>query len=305
MRSLRFYSRFLVFGIVLLACGIVAPVLAAGGEVTVGYQGAGWYYVGDTIIFNGMNSVGNNTLIKITGPGLPAGGVPPYSLSGTEGSGNPAKFLEGKTWSFTWDTTRVDPSKLSSGRHTVTVWDAENPGITSSVSITLKQPEFYLKASPSTARLGDYITLNGMAEKGVSYVKINVTDASGKVLHTFMSPVSASGSFSYSFHADMAPGQYTVTGTNPAMTNILRLTLTISEPTANLTMTSTAVTTAPATLETTTTPASVGTAAETTVQESGTTPAASATKAGIGMATPVLALALFGAGAILWARKKY
>jgi hypothetical protein len=304
MIATRFPRYFFAVLAVLFAAGMAAPVFAAD-QITIGYRGSGWYYVGDTVVFNGMNAVGNTTLIRITGPGLPAGGVPPYSPGGTEGSGNPAKFVEGKTWSFSWDTSMIDKTKLSSGKHFVTVWDAEHPEITATTSIVLKQPEFYLRATPSTARHGDYITLNGIAEQGVSYVKIDVTDTSGNVRHTFMSPVVSSGSFSYSFHVDMEPGLYTVTGTNPSMKNMLKLMLTISEPTANITATSTVVTTVPASAATTE-QAPTGTAAETTAAGSdATTPVAGLTRAGIGMATPVIALAVFGAAALVIFRKKF
>lgn len=299
MVSLRFHPEIIAIALLILAAGIVVPALAAEGQITVGYQGAGWYYVGDTIVFNGMNSVGNNTLLKITGPGLPADGVPLYNIGGTAGSGNPAKFMTGTTWAFTWDTSRVDQSKLSSGKHIITVWDADHPEITSTTSIILKKPDFYMTATPSTARYGDYINLNGVAETGVSYVKINVTDASGAILHTFMSPVSATGAFSYSFHADMQPGTYTVTGMNPSMDRVLKLTLTItgaeSTPAA-------AVTTAPAGTTAPLQPADTTPAVETTVASTTAVPVT--TQAPISPVTPLLALGLLGAVALFGTRKK-
>lgn len=297
MVPFTFRSKILVFAALILAAGFVVPALAAEGQITVGYQGSGWYYVGDTVVFNGENSIGNNTLIKITGPGLPADGVPLYDLGGTAGSGNTAKFVTGTTWQFIWDTSRVDQSRISSGKHTITVWDADHPEITSDTSIVLKKPDFYMAADPSTARVGDYITLNGVAETGVSYVKVNVTDASGNILHTFMSPVSATGAFSYSFHADMEPGTYTVTGMNPSMDRTLKLTLTITGSES---------------------PAATAAPAETAaaVQPAGTTPPAEApaeattaaqpvtTRAPLSPATPLLALGLIGAAILVGSRTK-
>lgn len=300
MVPLPFRSKILIITALILAAGMSAPALGAEGQITVGYQGSGWYYVGDTVVFNGINSVGNNTLIRITGPGLPADGVPLYNLGGTAGSGNPVKFVTGTIWGFTWDTSRVDQTKLSSGRHTITVWDADYPDRTSTISIILKQPDFYMTANPPTARYGDYISLNGVAEKGVSYVKINVTDASGTILHTFMSPVSATGAFSYSFHIDMAPGTYTVTGVNPSMDRILKQTLTVTgSPSAAGTL----ATTIPEGQMTPVPPADTTPVVETTAEEPGTAMPAT-TQAPLSPALLLLALVIFGAVA-LGIRKKF
>ena len=294
MDLLPFRSKILIFAALILAGGMSAPALAAEGQITAGYQGPGWYYVGDTVVFNGVNSVGNNTLLRITGPGLPAEGVPLYNLGGTAGSGNPAKFVTGTVWGFTWDTSRVDQTKLSSGKHTVTVWDADYPEITSTTSFILKQPDFYMTANPSTALFGDYISLNGIAEKGVSYVKINVTDASGTILHTFMSPVSATGAFSYNFHVDMAPGTYTITGVNPSMDRILKQTLTV---TGSGSATGTLATPSPEAQVTTLQPAETTAVIETTAGAGGIVIPAT-TQAPLGPATPLLALGLLGAVAL-------
>jgi len=295
MTGSRFhYGLFVV--VVVLAGAIIVPVLAAEGQITVGYRGSGYYYTGDTIVFNGVNSIGNATLIRITGPGLPPEGVPPYSLNGAAGSGNKADFITGTTWGFVWDTSRIDTSTLKSGKYTVIVWDDAYPAITSTTSITIKQPDFYLLAKPTTAVYGEYITLEGVAEKGVSYMKINVSDASGNILHTFMSPVSTEGTFSYSFHVDMVPGTYYVTAVNPSSTKILKLTLTV-------TGTGPAATTAPAG-QATTEPAGAGSVVATAPPASPTL-TSSATRAGAGMAIPVLALALSCAIAFLGTRKNH
>jgi hypothetical protein len=97
-------------------------------------------------------------------------------------------------------------------------------------SILLKKPEFYIIATPSTISPGDYVEFRGMAEKDVTYVTIGISDASGSMIHTFISPVSGIGSFDYGFRADMKPGQYNVLVTNPSMKNNLGLILTVSAP---------------------------------------------------------------------------
>jgi len=300
MVALRFYSGFLVLMFLALAGVAIAPALAAAGQVTIGYQGSGYYYVGDTVVFNGKNTIGNTTLIKVTGPGLPANGVPPYDLSGTAGSGNTAKFVQGTTWSFIWDTSQVDPAKLGSGRYTLTVWDVSNPDVSSTAAVILKQPAFYMTADQTTAVPGDYININGMAETGVSYVKINVTDTSGRVVHTFMSPVSATGTFSYGFHVDMDPGTYLVTGRNPSMSRILSLTLTVN-PTSGTTMT--VATTSPENPVTTQATAVSATSAGTPV-ESSTIITPGVTKSGTGPAVPLLAVSLLVILVVVGIRKR-
>ena len=77
---------------------------------------------------------------------------------------------------------------------------------------------------------GDYVQLNGVAEKGVTYVMIDVSDSNGTKQHSFISPVSGTGSFNYGFHADMPPGNYFVTVSNDAMKNSLMTTLTVVSP---------------------------------------------------------------------------
>jgi hypothetical protein len=59
--------------------------------------------------------------------------------------------------------------------------------------------------------------LVGHAEKDITFAKITITDSSGTSVHTYTSPVTSSGDFSYNFHVNMDPGQYTVTVSNPAL----------------------------------------------------------------------------------------
>ena len=48
----------------------IQPVFADAGYVSISYRGSGGYYIGDTITFDGKNTAGNTTVVKITGPGL-------------------------------------------------------------------------------------------------------------------------------------------------------------------------------------------------------------------------------------------
>lgn len=303
MESSRYVIHFRVLALLIAGCCIVLPALAANGTVTISYRGSGGGYVGDTIVFDGTNSAGNVTAIKITGPGLAAEGVPLYSLDGEAGTGNQADVKEGK-WTFTWDTSRVDPSKLQTARYTFVVWDKDHPSAMATTSLLIKQPEFYLTAKPSSPSEGDYIELTGMAEKGVSYIKLDVTDASGNSQHTFMAPVSATGSFSYSFHADMPAGQYTITGTNPSMSKTLKLVMTLSASVTETTTAPQGQATGPQNPEASMSPTA---GSETGSVPASAAPSASATtfnRAGIGIGTIFLALSVFSVIAICGLRKK-
>jgi hypothetical protein len=209
---------------------LVMPVAAANGTVTIAYRETGGNYIGDTIIFDGKNTVGNTTMIQITGPGLPSQGVPLYNLGGTPGSGNAAKVDANNKWIYVWDSSRVDESKLQTARYTFIASDPGSPQKAATISILLKKPEFSLVATPASPRMGDYVEIEGMAEKGVTYVKIDVMNGAGTVLHTFISPVSSTGSFGFGFHVNMGQGQYTIIGSNPSMKNNLVLTLTVAAP---------------------------------------------------------------------------
>jgi len=275
-------SFFLAFCLLCAVMCLVPPVAAANGTITIAYRGYGGNYIGDTIIFDGKNTIGNTTVIKISGLGLPPEGVPLYDLSGTPGSGNIAAVDANGMWIFSWYSSLGDTSKLQTSRYTFTVSDLSSPDQTATTSVMLKKPEFYMIAQPASPGVGDYITIQGMAERGVSSMKIDVLDASGTVIHTFMSPVSYDGSFAYSFHGDMSPGQYNIIGSNPSMKNNLALGLTIAAPKTTTTPQSTSVLTTPIPMETTFEAATA------------TTIPLTPSKIGIASTTILLSLCLFG-----------
>jgi hypothetical protein len=228
--------------IVLLLC--IVPVYAENGTVTITYRGAGGYYIGDSIIFDGKNTLGNMTVIKITGVGLPAEGVPPYNLTDVPGTGNTAETDASGTWAFYWDSSRATGlDNLYTTRYTFTAFDRSHPEITTSTSVMLKKPEFYVTMTPNPASSNEYVQVAGVAEEGASSIMINVLDSSGNQVHTFNSPVSSGGYFNYGFHVDMPPGQYTVTISSPSLLHSLTKTLTVSATNANVTSSGTASTT--------------------------------------------------------------
>ncbi len=79
--------------LLILVAVCVVPVHGQDGTVSISYRGAMQHYIGDSVIFDGKNTVGNTTVITVTGPGLPSAGVPPSTLTGTAGTGDPVYML--------------------------------------------------------------------------------------------------------------------------------------------------------------------------------------------------------------------
>ena len=199
------------------AC-VLQPVLADNGTISIAYRGAGGSYIGDTVVFDGKNTYGNTTLVKITGPGLPAQGVPVNNLNGVVGTGTPVDGDQYGSWKFGWYSSSVPGvEKLKTGRYTFTATDSVDPSKSSTTLFMLKKPEYSITVSPNPVAPGNYVELVGTAEQGISTAKIEIIDAAGKIVHTYTSPVSSSGYFNYGFHEDMGPGQYQVKVSNPSL----------------------------------------------------------------------------------------
>ena len=229
MSIMRFNKFFLVIMLLVITFCIIEPVLGINGTVSIAYRGSGGSYIGDTIIFDGKNTVGNTTFIKITGPDLPPGGVPIYDINGNPGSGNPVKVNPDGTWRIAWYTSNIrGVEKMQTARYYVTAADLVHPEISSTTSVLMKKSEFYATLTPNPATLNEYVSLSGSAERGISYVHIDITDCAGKILHSYSSPVSASGYFNYGFHVDMQPGQYFLTVNNPAIRSPIKIILTVA-----------------------------------------------------------------------------
>jgi hypothetical protein len=209
---------FCTFLLLCAAACVLQPVMAENGTITIAYRGSGGSYIGDTIVFDGRNTFGNTTLVKIAGPGLPSEGVQLKNLNSPSGTTTSVEVDQHGMWKFVWYASNIPGlEKLQTGRYTFTAMDSANPEQSTTTSVMLKKPEFFITVSPNPSNPGDYIELIGKAEQGITSAKIEVKDASGKILHVFTSPVGTSGYLSYGFHGDMEPGQYTVTVSNPSL----------------------------------------------------------------------------------------
>lgn len=212
---MRFSLFFIGLTVALLVLAV--PTGAVNGTISIAYRGPGGNYLGDTIIFDGYNTFSNTTLIRLTGPGLPAEGVPVYNMNGEPGTGNLIPVSEKGFWKFVWYTASIQGlEKLQTARYHITVFDSEYPDQTSTTSIMLKKPEFYVVATPGTAQAGEYVELTGSSDVTGSSVHFEITDSSGQTVHAYDSSVSGSGYFNKGFHVDMSPGVYTITMSSPA-----------------------------------------------------------------------------------------
>jgi hypothetical protein len=229
MNVVRINQVFSVLVLLIAAICIVQPVLGANGTVSISYRGSGGSYIGETVIFDGKNTVGNITFIRITGPGLPSEGVPLYDLDGN--AGNPVEVKPDGTWKLAWYTSNIKGvEKMQTARYYFTAADLSHPEIFSTTSVVMKKAEFFAIPTPNPATTGEYVSITGSAEQGVSYVLIDVTDNTGKIYHTYTSPVSGSGYFNFGFHVDMQPGHYVIKVSNPSIKNPLQMVLLIIPP---------------------------------------------------------------------------
>ncbi|MDD4136268.1 MAG: PEGA domain-containing protein [Methanoregula sp.] len=207
------------------------PVLALNESVSITYRGSGGSYIGDTVIFDGHNTAGNITVLRLTGPDLPAGGVPVYNLNGVEGTGNPVEVNADGSWRFAWYTSTIRGiEKMQTARYYITALDLADPSQSSTTSIMMKKPEFYIVAAPNPLQTGEYLLLVGNAEKGSTDIHITITDSAGTILHTYDLAASASGYFNYGFHVDMQPGIYDVTMSSPSAKSTYHTTITVIPP---------------------------------------------------------------------------
>lgn len=114
--------------------------MADNGTIPIAYRGSGGGYVGDTVVFDGKNTYGNITLVSITGPGLPADGVPAANLNGTAGTGTPVRVDPDGSWKYTWYSSSIPGNeRLQTWRYTFIAADAVQPEKSATASFMQKK----------------------------------------------------------------------------------------------------------------------------------------------------------------------
>jgi hypothetical protein len=231
MGHFRSHKYFSCIALIIAVLWCITPVLADNSSLSIAYRGNGGNYIGDTIIFDGYNPVSNITLLKLTGPGLPADGVPVYDLTAPAGSGNPVEVNPDGSFRFAWYTATINGiEKLQTARYYITAFDKTDLNKTATTSIMMKRPDFYVVVTPDKVETGDYVQLLGTAEQSIPDVRIEIQDKTGQILHVYDTSASSSGYFVYGFHIDMPPGDYPVIVSSPTMRSTFRTVIHVIPP---------------------------------------------------------------------------
>ncbi|MEI7857101.1 MAG: hypothetical protein WCH85_06310 [Methanomicrobiales archaeon] len=168
-----FWKMILLLIIVGAAVLMISPVSAEKPSVTIVAKGDQSYYMGEKVIFSGMNTDSDSTYLFITGPNLPDSGGKLSSPQQNTISGDPDSFTlvktkPDKTWEYTWYTSN---HKLDAG--TYTVYAVSKPeskdqfnDLTTygTVGIIYKKPFITGEVSPSSVSKGQPFTVKGIAE---------------------------------------------------------------------------------------------------------------------------------------------
>ena len=168
-----FWKMILLLIIVGAAVLMISPVSAEKPSVTIVAKGDHSYYMGENVIFSGMNTDSDSTYLFMTGPNLPDGGGKLSSpqqnpISGDPGSFTMVKTKPDKTWEYTWYTSNL---KLDAGTYTVYAVSKPEPkdqfnDLTTygTVGIIYKKPFITGEVSPSSVSKGQPFTVKGIAE---------------------------------------------------------------------------------------------------------------------------------------------
>jgi hypothetical protein len=151
---------------------MISPVSADPTFVTIVAHGAGSYYLGEEIVFSGVNNDSNSTYLFITGPNLPDSGGKLTSPSQKAVSGDPGSFTvvktnPDKTWDYPWYTSGL---MLDAG--TYTIYAASEPKTENQLadspygttSIIIKKPYITANISSLNVVKGQPFTVTGIAE---------------------------------------------------------------------------------------------------------------------------------------------
>jgi hypothetical protein len=148
----------------------LSPVSADKPGVTIVAAGDQSYYMGEKVVFSGINTDSDSTYLFITGPNLPDNGGKLSSPQQKPVSGDPGSFTVAttkpdNTWEYTWYTSDL---RLDAG--TYTIYAATKPEakdqltIYGTVGIVYKKPFIATAISPLPVQRGQPFTVTGYAE---------------------------------------------------------------------------------------------------------------------------------------------
>ena len=165
--------RMLALLLIVLCAAVlsIAPVSAQTG-VTIIAQGDQSYYLGERVVFHGVNPDSDTTYIFITGPGIAENGGKLTAPGEDVVSDDPGTFTSAATkpdhsWEYILYT---DSLNLTAGSYTVyavsqpLAKDRIGKGISCNAKVIFKQPFITTAISPSTVMKGQSFTVTGYAE---------------------------------------------------------------------------------------------------------------------------------------------
>jgi trimeric autotransporter adhesin len=200
--------------LLLIACSaavlLTAPVSANTVVTIVAHEGP-LYYLGDEVVFSGVNTDSDSTYLFITGPNLAEGGAKlssPFqnSASGDFGSFDQVQAQADHTWEYRLNTTGLG---ISSGTYTIyavsqpTTKDQFGDLTTyGTTSIILKKHTGTATISPSPVLKGERFTVSGTAEDYPEAVQIWIIG--DNYVYTTITPVNRDSSFFLSVDEEIA-----------------------------------------------------------------------------------------------------
>ncbi|MGA2160781.1 MAG: hypothetical protein ABSG28_01080 [Methanoregula sp.] len=208
----------------------LSPVSAEKPFVTIVAQGDQSYYMGEPVIFTGMNTDSNSTYLFITGPNLPDGGgllsSPQQSpVNGDPGSFTVVKTKPDNTWEYTMYTSGF---RLDAGTYTIyavsqpeTKDQFGNSTTYGTVSIALKKPFITAEISPSSISKGVPFTVSGSAEGNPETIQIWILGKNyySKAIESVNSDASYKYEVSQAVTSHLESGQYFVIVQHPMENN--------------------------------------------------------------------------------------
>ncbi len=216
------------------------------GQITITYEGAGTYYLGETIKVTGTNTDNTTVYLALKGPNLNDGGVSLADIyfrtdgQTKAGAGDNVRFKmvdvnTDNTWSFKWDTSKLNQSgAVSLDAGTYTLYAVSDPVLSLSgtdlanhiyqtASVVLKKPFVTASASSNTLAKGDILYVTGTAEGKPNNVFIWIFGKNYRSLSNSAS-VQSDASFSYKLDrgdtSDLYAGQYFAVVQHPMMNGI-------------------------------------------------------------------------------------
>ena len=219
------------------------------GQITITYEGAGTYYLGETIKITGTNTDNKTVFLALKGPNLNDGGVSMADIffrtngntkGAAKGSGDNLRFKmvdvnTDNTWSYKWDTSKLNQSgSVSLDAGTYTVYAVSDPvaslsgtdlanHVYQTASVVLKKPFVTASASTNTLAKGDILYVRGTAEGKPTNVFIWTFGKNYRSLSNSAS-VRSDATFEYKLDrgdtSDLYAGQYFVVVQHPMMNGI-------------------------------------------------------------------------------------